>query len=210
MFCFAVRGEHLAFALPGLPGRYTHVAHSMPHSGLRASVAQNVLRSAAGLGSLHMPHLPNIADWHDGAVGVPGCPGTAHARAAQVWESACAHLLQRLSQGNPYTDYSYIRLMIQSLQTSKTKFHFIGLKCVHCGAYNTTQDVKRRLSLVTDEPSTAWHSLLPSPLWYLAGTSITYRNRKSLLPCSTFEETKFMKLKSKRIEFRPNSSWYRI
>ncbi|XP_030080338.1 RING finger and CHY zinc finger domain-containing protein 1 [Drosophila hydei] len=40
-------------------------------------------------------------------------------------------------------------------KTSKTKFHFIGLKCVHCGAYNTTQDVKRRLSLVTDEPSTA-------------------------------------------------------
>ncbi|XP_017030027.1 RING finger and CHY zinc finger domain-containing protein 1 [Drosophila kikkawai] len=40
-------------------------------------------------------------------------------------------------------------------KTSKTKFHFIGLKCVHCGAYNTTQDVKRRLSLVTDEPSSA-------------------------------------------------------
>ncbi|XP_062122956.1 myosin-G heavy chain [Drosophila sulfurigaster albostrigata] len=40
-------------------------------------------------------------------------------------------------------------------KTSKTKFHFIGLKCVHCGAYNTTQDVKRRLSLVTDEPTTA-------------------------------------------------------
>ncbi|XP_032591877.1 RING finger and CHY zinc finger domain-containing protein 1 [Drosophila grimshawi] len=40
-------------------------------------------------------------------------------------------------------------------KTSKTKFHFIGLKCVQCGAYNTTQDVKRRLSLVTDEPSTA-------------------------------------------------------
>ncbi|XP_034473173.1 RING finger and CHY zinc finger domain-containing protein 1 [Drosophila innubila] len=39
-------------------------------------------------------------------------------------------------------------------KTSKTKFHFIGLKCVHCGAYNTTQDVKRRLSLV-DEPTTA-------------------------------------------------------
>ncbi|XP_016982877.1 RING finger and CHY zinc finger domain-containing protein 1 [Drosophila rhopaloa] len=40
-------------------------------------------------------------------------------------------------------------------KTSKTKFHFIGLKCMHCGAYNTTQDVKRRLSLVTDEPSSA-------------------------------------------------------
>ncbi|XP_022234896.2 RING finger and CHY zinc finger domain-containing protein 1 [Drosophila obscura] len=40
-------------------------------------------------------------------------------------------------------------------KTCKTKFHFIGLKCVHCGAYNTTQDVKRRLSLVTDEPSSA-------------------------------------------------------
>ncbi|KAH8298326.1 hypothetical protein KR018_005025 [Drosophila ironensis] len=40
-------------------------------------------------------------------------------------------------------------------KTSKTKFHFIGLKCVQCGAYNTTQDVKRRLSLVTDEPSSA-------------------------------------------------------
>ncbi|XP_032585337.1 RING finger and CHY zinc finger domain-containing protein 1 [Drosophila mojavensis] len=40
-------------------------------------------------------------------------------------------------------------------KTSKTKFHFIGLKCVNCGAYNTTQDVKRRLSLVTDEPTTA-------------------------------------------------------
>ncbi|XP_030376961.1 uncharacterized protein LOC115625883 [Scaptodrosophila lebanonensis] len=40
-------------------------------------------------------------------------------------------------------------------KTGKTKFHFIGLKCVHCGAYNTTQDVKRRLSLVTDEPSSA-------------------------------------------------------
>ncbi|XP_017111411.1 RING finger and CHY zinc finger domain-containing protein 1 [Drosophila elegans] len=40
-------------------------------------------------------------------------------------------------------------------KTSKTKFHFIGLKCVHCGAYNTTQDVKRRLSLVNDEPSSA-------------------------------------------------------
>ncbi|KAH8248397.1 hypothetical protein KR032_006418 [Drosophila birchii] len=40
-------------------------------------------------------------------------------------------------------------------KTSKTKFHFIGLKCVHCGAYNTTQDVKRRLSLVADEPSSA-------------------------------------------------------
>ncbi|XP_046805887.1 transcriptional repressor NF-X1 homolog isoform X1 [Lucilia cuprina] len=40
-------------------------------------------------------------------------------------------------------------------KTSKTKFHFIGLKCVNCGAYNTTQDVKRRMSLVTDESTSA-------------------------------------------------------
>ncbi|XP_036321435.1 probable serine/threonine-protein kinase roco9 [Rhagoletis pomonella] len=40
-------------------------------------------------------------------------------------------------------------------KTSKTKFNFIGLKCMQCGAYNTTQDVKRRMSLVTDEPSSA-------------------------------------------------------
>ncbi|XP_061393459.1 uncharacterized protein DDB_G0271670-like [Musca vetustissima] len=40
-------------------------------------------------------------------------------------------------------------------KTSKTKFHYIGLKCVHCGAYNTTQNVKRRMSLVTDEPTSA-------------------------------------------------------
>ncbi|KAM7351993.1 ring finger and CHY zinc finger domain containing 1 isoform 2-T6 [Cochliomyia hominivorax] len=40
-------------------------------------------------------------------------------------------------------------------KTSKTKFHFIGLKCSYCGAYNTTQDVKRRMSLVTDEPTSA-------------------------------------------------------
>lgn len=40
-------------------------------------------------------------------------------------------------------------------KTSKTKFNFIGLKCTQCGAYNTTQDVKRRMSLVTDEPSSA-------------------------------------------------------
>ncbi|XP_065355518.1 RING finger and CHY zinc finger domain-containing protein 1 isoform X2 [Calliphora vicina] len=40
-------------------------------------------------------------------------------------------------------------------KTSKTKFHFIGLKCLNCGAYNTTQDVKRRMSLVTDEPTSA-------------------------------------------------------
>ncbi|XP_050321732.1 myb-like protein I isoform X2 [Bactrocera neohumeralis] len=34
-------------------------------------------------------------------------------------------------------------------KTSKTKFNFIGLKCMQCGAYNTTQDVKRH------EPSSA-------------------------------------------------------
>ncbi|XP_067620821.1 putative uncharacterized protein DDB_G0285119 [Eurosta solidaginis] len=40
-------------------------------------------------------------------------------------------------------------------KTSKTKFNFIGLKCMQCDAYNTTQDVKRRISLVADEPSSA-------------------------------------------------------
>ncbi|XP_054083566.1 putative uncharacterized protein DDB_G0286901 isoform X2 [Zeugodacus cucurbitae] len=34
-------------------------------------------------------------------------------------------------------------------KASKTKFNFIGLKCMQCGAYNTTQDVKRH------EPSSA-------------------------------------------------------
>ncbi|XP_037894532.1 RING finger and CHY zinc finger domain-containing protein 1 isoform X1 [Glossina fuscipes] len=33
-------------------------------------------------------------------------------------------------------------------KTSKAKFHFIGLKCCYCGAYNTTQNVQKRLSLV--------------------------------------------------------------
>ncbi|XP_055855169.1 uncharacterized protein LOC129918578 [Episyrphus balteatus] len=39
--------------------------------------------------------------------------------------------------------------------TCKTKFHFVGLKCIHCGGYNTTQDVKRRMSWANVDSSTS-------------------------------------------------------
>lgn len=40
-------------------------------------------------------------------------------------------------------------------EQSKAQFHFVGLKCQHCGGYNTTQDVKRRQSWISEDGCTS-------------------------------------------------------
>ncbi|KAL5282066.1 RCHY1 family protein [Megaselia abdita] len=40
-------------------------------------------------------------------------------------------------------------------EQSKAQFHFVGLKCQGCGGYNTTQDVKRRQSWISEDGCTS-------------------------------------------------------